>query len=266
MSLKSLLHLGQKIAEKRRDGADSAPDLPRQDSGLPLGARIGGVIEVENAPFVIAQASGSLVRPPSASERFVAAVSRVKLTGLSGKAYRYYLATGDEGAGETFLQTYLGEDGKIREILYCTHLHRLVPTPEERKFFTAEDGTGLGMPYFSLSADQLKAAGVDENLVALATGETGVVDYRRDVDPDAEFVAPLKGSESRIDDAQGEHGLKQEVFYLPYCRQLGDSGLSEFLLISTEIVESRDGDSSKREVHVDFMVAIPLTEGMVNVL
>lgn len=266
MSLRSLLHLGAKVAEKRRDGADSASDLPRQDSGLPLGARIGGVIEIEKTPFIIAKASGSLTHPPSASERFVAAVSRLKLTGLSGKAYRYYLATGDEGAGETFLQTYLGEDGKIREILYCTHLHRLVPSAEEQSFFTAKGGEGLGMQYFSLSADQLRGVGVDDSLVALAAGEAGVVNYRRDIDPDAEFVAPLRGTESRIDDAQGEHGLKQEVFYLPYCRPLGDSGQSEFLLISTEIVESRDGDPSKREIHVDFMVAIPLTEGMVSVL
>lgn len=261
-----MIHLGAKIAEKRRDGADSAPELPRQDSGLPLGARIGGIIEVEKTPFIIAKASGSLAHPPSASERFVAAVSRLKLTGLPGKAYRYYLATGDEGAGETFLQVYLAEDGKIREILYCTHLHRLVPTPEEREFFTAEKGVGLGMQYFSLSADQLKGAGVDENLVALAAGEAGVVNYRRDIDPDAEFVAPLRGSESRIDDAQGEHGLKQEVFYLPYCRPLGDGGQTEFLLISTEIVESHDGDPAKREIHVDFMVGIPLSEGMVSVL
>ena len=266
MSLKSLLRLGAKTAEKRGTELASAPAIPRQDSELPLGVRIGCILEIDKAPFVIAKASGSLTRPPDSSERFVVAISRLKISGASGKTYRYYLDTGDDGDGESFLQTSVGEDGKIREILYCSHLHRLVPSGEEQAFFTARDGEGLGMQYFSLSSDQLLGVGVPEAAVALALNGGGALDYRRDVAPDREFVAPLVGTEERIDDAQGDHGLKQEVFYLPYARPLsGDAG-HEFLLISTEIVESHDGDPSKHEIHVDFMVGIPLTEGMVNVL
>jgi hypothetical protein len=45
---------------------------------------------------------------------------------------------------------------------------------------------------------------------------------------------------------------------MPYVRDIGTD--QEYLLISTEIVESRDGDPSKREIHVDLMLGLPLEQ------
>lgn len=74
-------------------------------------------------------------------------------------------------------------------------------------------------------------------------------------DPEEAFVPPYRGTETRIDDATGAKGLSQDVFLTPYVRALTD-GSREYLLISTEVVHSIDGDASKRSVHVDFMVGL----------
>jgi hypothetical protein len=46
---------------------------------------------------------------------------------------------------------------------------------------------------------------------------------------------------------------------MPYARQLGD-GSKEYLLITTEIVQSVNGDARKRGIHVDFVVGIPVEQ------
>jgi hypothetical protein len=48
---------------------------------------------------------------------------------------------------------------------------------------------------------------------------------------------------------------------MPYRREISDwdiKGNVEYLLITTELVQSKNGDTSKREIHVDFMVGIPV--------
>jgi hypothetical protein len=55
------------------------------------------------------------------------------------------------------------------------------------------------------------------------------------------------------------HGLRQEMFFMPYVRNLPDGG-REYLLITTEIVESVDGDANRRGIHVDFVVGIPIEQ------
>ena len=42
----------------------------------------------------------------------------------------------------------------------------------------------------------------------------------------------------------------------PVKRQVKES--TEYLLITTELVESKNGDASLREIHVDFMIGIPV--------
>jgi hypothetical protein len=76
---------------------------------------------------------------------------------------------------------------------------------------------------------------------------------------DAAFVQPFKGRETRIDDAQGIHGLRQEMYFMPYVRELAGGG-REYLLITTEIIESVDGDAAKRGIHVDFVIGIPVEQ------
>ena len=46
---------------------------------------------------------------------------------------------------------------------------------------------------------------------------------------------------------------------MPYVRTLPDGG-REYLLITTEIVESVDGDANRRGIHVDFVVGIPIEQ------
>ena len=46
---------------------------------------------------------------------------------------------------------------------------------------------------------------------------------------------------------------------MPYVRELRSGG-SEYLLITTEIVSRVNGDASKRGIHVDFVIGIPLQQ------
>ena len=46
---------------------------------------------------------------------------------------------------------------------------------------------------------------------------------------------------------------------MPYVRTLRGGG-SEYLLITTEIIHSVNGDSSQRGIHVDFVIGIPVEQ------
>jgi hypothetical protein len=46
---------------------------------------------------------------------------------------------------------------------------------------------------------------------------------------------------------------------MPYVRQLRGGG-HEYLLITTEILHSVNGDRSKRGIHVDFVIGIPVEQ------
>ncbi|UUZ48220.1 hypothetical protein LP420_35850 [Massilia sp. B-10] len=54
-------------------------------------------------------------------------------------------------------------------------------------------------------------------------------------------------------------GLKQEMYYMPYVRELAGGG-HEYLIITTEIIDSVNGDTSKRGIHVDFVIGIPMEQ------
>jgi hypothetical protein len=58
----------------------------------------------------------------------------------------------------------------------------------------------------------------------------------RDLGSDKEkFVPPIKAKETRIDDTSGNTGLIQDVFFMPYIRDLGGN-ISEYLHITLELV------------------------------
>lgn len=236
-----------------------------QDQGLPLGARIGSLVGLQQAPLIRAQAAGALAAMPRDGDDRIVAVSQLKL-GLAGSLYRYYLATGDADARERFLQVYSDGQGKPAEILYCSQLARVIPeTAEEQDAYTGVSGCGLGEPGYTLWREQLGDAGLDEDQLEQAFGAAGRLDYVRDAgDPAAAFVAPYRGDETRIDDADGMCGLRQEMHFMPYVRALADGG-REYLLISTEIVASVNGDTSQRGIHVDFVIGIPLEQERVAI-
>jgi hypothetical protein len=243
----------------KRRSADGAAEQA-EDLGLPLGARIGSLVGLQMSPLLRANANGSLVALPQAEDSRILAISQFKLS-MAGRLYRYYLATGDEDEREKFLQLYVDERGAVKEILYCTQLVRFVPTTaEDQDAFTGADGCGLGDLQFSLWRSQLEDCGADGALLAGAFGEQPALDFERDVgDPEAGFVPPFTGTETRIDDASGTQGLKQQLYFMPYARRLGD-GSKEYLLVTTEILQSVNGDAGKRGIHVDFVAAIPVEQ------
>ncbi|MET3136158.1 hypothetical protein AAKU61_000496 [Undibacterium sp. GrIS 1.2] len=243
------------------------------DANLPLKARIGGVLQLQKTPFIRAISQGSLIVMPDDGNCLIRAISRVRLE-IAGSLYRYYLNTGDQDANESFVQLYQNEQGDISEVMYYQRLTRFIPeTIEDQQAFSGEAGAGLGDRTYTLWRAQLETQLVDNGLDAATSasnsagnlvsnldsvfGDGDQIDYSRDAgDPDKEFVAPFKAQESRIDDAIGQHGLLQDIVFMPYSRAL--DSLRESLLICTEIVRSRDGDTSRREIHVDFMVGIPV--------
>jgi len=236
----------------------------RADDGLPLGARIGSLVQMQQSPLIRAQANGSLIAMPDASDDRVLAVSQLKLEPHTA-LYRFYLVKGDEDGKEKFLQVFCRPDGAIAEILYCTGLARVIPESlEDQQAYTGEAGYGLGDAGYTLWREQL-ADMLGPADLASVFGDLDRIDFTRDAGArDAAFVAPFRGQEIRIDDAQGKHGLRQQLHYMPYVRQLA-GGEREYLLITTEIVDSIDGDASRRGIHVDFVIGIPVEPERITV-
>src|SRR5476651_456579 len=200
----------------------AAADTPRVDDGLPLGARIGSLVRLQQAPL---------------------------------------LRAGDRDEQEKFLQVYQNAQGVVTDILFCTQLTRVIPeTAEDQDAYMGASGAGLGDRSYTLNREQLAASGLDEADLQLVFGACDGLDYWRDAgDPDIAFVPPYAGSETRIDDAAGQRGLRQESYFMPYVRQLHGGG-KEYLLITTAILTSVNGDRSRRGIHVDFVIGIPLEQ------
>ncbi len=238
----------------------------REDVGLPMGARVGSVLKLQQSPLIRANANGSLIGLPDEGDTRIVAVSQIKLN-LAGGLYRYYLSTGDVDGKEKFLQMYRDGQGKIAEVMYCTQLARVIPeSAEDQDAYTGVSGSGLGDATYTLWREQLGEIGLDESELDTVFGETDQLVYQRDAGaPHEQFVAPFVGTETRIDDAAGVHGLKQEMYFMPYVRTLAGGG-QEYLLITTEIISSVDGDTSKRGIHVDFVIGIPVEQERVAIL
>lgn len=232
-------------------------DAPRTDAGLPLGARIGSVVAIQQSPLLRAAAEGSLIALPDADDTRIVAVSQIQLK-QSGGLYRYYLETGDRDDQEKFLQVYQNASGAVSEIMYCTQLARVIPeSAEDQDAYTGQSGAGLGDRSYTLWREQLCDRGLDLDLIF---GASDGLDYWRDAgDPDAAHLPPFAGTEVRLDDASGHSGLRQAMYFMPYVRTLR-SGNHEYLLITTEILRSVNGDTSKRGIHVDFVIGIPVEQ------
>ncbi len=229
----------------------------REDGDLPLGARIGSLVNVQQSPLIRASAAGSLLALPDDAGPRIVAISQLKLN-LAGKLYRYYLAKGDDDAQERFLQLYQNEQCEVAEILYCSQLARVIPeTEEDQDAYTGSQGYGLGDPSYTLWREQLAEQGYAASVLDAAFGPEAGAEYQRDVGG-GDFVPPFTGTETRIDDAGGMQGLRQELYFMPYARSLGDGG-KEYLLITTEILQSVNG-AGKRGIHVDFVVGIPVEQ------
>lgn len=265
MGWKDAFQYAKGITEKKGAGGQA-----QQDLHLPLGARIGGIIQLQKTPFIHAISNGSFIEMPTDSQNIIKAISRVNLA-LSGSIYRYYLVVGDGGKKEIFLQVYSDTEGEVKDVIYCSQLTRIIPeTEEDQNVFMGLSGYGLGDRSYCLWREQLAELGYAEADLRAAFGSEESIEYWRDAgDPEQEFVQPFVGSETRLDDAQGMHGIKQEIYYMPYQREIKgreENGNVEYLFITTEIVQSQNGDNSKRQIHVDFMVGIPVDLERVTIL
>lgn len=255
MSWTDALRLGRAVVQKHVGGGQT----PTADANVPMGAHIGALMTLKVNTFLRAQ--GSLVGIPPATSRVVA-ISRLR-TPVEGQVHRLYTACGDSGEvgadGRAFLQVYTaGTD--IREIVYFRRLIRLYPTTnDDQVAFLGEDGAGLGNISFSVYRSQLAGLQLDESVLAQAFGDAESIDFTRTAgSSDQDWIEPYRGTENRINDAQGNTGLHQDVVFMPYARAL-NGGAQEQLLICTEIVSDRDGDAGAREIHVDFMIGLALT-------
>ena len=229
----------------------------RVDDGVPLGAQVGSLINMQQTPFIRAVTEGSLIAMPTDADKLIKAISHVKLD-LAGKLYRFYVSTGDTDDKERFLQVFAEADGTVREIMYCTRLVRIIPeSREDQDTYTGRGGRGLGELQFSIWREQVAGLGYNDSDLNSMFKDADRFVYQRDAGNQSDrFVAPFAGREVRVDDAKGVHGLEQEIYFMPYVRELGSG--KEYLLIETEIVESQDGDASRRDIHVDFMIGIPV--------
>ena len=259
MGWKDVFSYTKALAAKEGVGA-----TVRADDHLPLGARIGSLVQMQVSPIIRAQSGGSLIAMPDAADTRVLAVSQIKLEPATA-LFRLYLVTGDAKADEKFLQVFSNDDGSVAEILYCTQLARVIPeTADDQDAYTGVAGYGLGDASYTLWRDQL-ADTLSSADLANAFGENDHIAYARDAGGStAAFVQPFTGREIRIDDAAGMKGIKQQLYFMPYVRQLNGGG-REYLLITTEIVESVDGDASKRGIHVDFVIGIPIEAERITV-
>jgi hypothetical protein len=239
-------------------------ETTRADDKLPLGARIGSLVQMQMSSIIRAQANGSLITMPAAGDTRILAASQIRIAPATG-LYRLYLVTGDTNADEKFLQVFCNDDGSVAEILYCTQLARVIPeTEEDQDAYTGVAGYGLGDASYTLWREQL-ADTLSPVDLANAFGDDDQITYSRDAGAaDAAFIQPFTGKEIRIDDAQGMKGLKQQLYFMPYVRELQGGG-REYLLITTEIIDSVDGDTSRRGIHVDFVIAIPMEQERITV-
>ena len=232
-------------------------DTPKQeDNGLPYNARIGSLITLNMSPFVRAQ--GTLLRSPGALHT-VSAISRMHI-GLEGNVYRYYMEKGDSATDrEAYIQIYVDNKKTVQEIMYFDRLLRMFPEdPDTLAAFTGKVQAGLGQQEFSLWKAQLSEVGYDNGLLDTVFGTNDSIAYTRMTPSQSEYVAPFEGRENRIDDSNGENGLRQNIIFMPYERTLA-LGSKEQLFISTELVQEQNGQKAQ-SVHVDFMVGLPLSE------
>ena len=145
--------------------------------------------------------------------------------------------------------------------MYCTRVARLIPeTADDQDVYTGAAGAGLGERSYTIWRAQLADLGYDAATLDLAFGHDDGIAYWRDAgDPASDFIAPYRGSATRIDDAGGQHGRRRDIYFMPYARELRGGG-SEHLLITTAILTSVDGDASQRGIDVEFVVGIPLEQ------
>ena len=249
MSFKDAFKYAENIFHNHTTDTSSA-------SKIPMKAKIGSLLKIQQTPFIRAQAGGSIVSGPNElTEDLVKAIVRVKL-GHTGYLYRFFVATQEHNSCDKFIQLFQDEQSSLVEAMYFTTLTRITPNEEEQAIFTGRDGRGLGDIEYKLFREQLTEFGISEDLIKNAVDANGEIVFSREGTSTDNFIAPTEAKETRIEDAAGMNGLSQDLFFTSYSRTTSFG--KEVLLIETHIIASEDGDASKRSIYVDFYIGIPL--------
>lgn len=261
----SLIEMSRRMLAKGL-AKHQANQAPRQDNGLPYGAKIGSLIEVPRASFALLD--GSLLTVPAAAQMQIESVGRVRLAAdPTLELYRLYTSKGDArtDAGQSFLQVLMA-NGQPVEATYYLQLFRTLPTSVEEQEAYQGKGYGLGESFYTMGADQLAMCGLSDAKITALLGEAEAIEYQRDTPAavQADYVPPYVAIENRLDDAHGENGLRQRMHFMPYTRELPCGG-RENLLISFEVVESVNGLRAPA-VHVDYLVGLTLEPQKLKVL
>lgn len=234
-----------------------APKLPTQDIGLPYGARIGGFAKIDDVAIFTASTLGSIIDSPKTQQVKICAISRVRITGWPNNLalHRFYLETGDNGDKERYIQV-VSEGGVPKETIFFSSMLRLYPnSPGVIRFYTGEDEADrIGHRQWVFGRADLEAHLGKEQFARI--GNKNELVYDRAIG-DGDYHLPIQGVENRIDDAVGDTGMRQNLWCMPHVRTL-EAGLQEHLFISLEEMSTRNGNRV-RDVHVDFMIGIPLS-------
>lgn len=263
-----LFDLSRRVAAKKFDDAARAhaPQLNRVDTGLPLNAQIGALLELPRADFALLDRS--LLVTPAAAQIPIVAVSRIHLDADDSLAlYRLYTNVGIDrsGAGASYLQILCrdGQPGEIRDVAYYQFLCRQYPVTDEDQAPFRGEGFGMGEIDYSMAEDQLQDIPHAAHSIDALLGEDDALHFTRD-SPGGSYVAPYTARENRLDDAVGEKGVTKQLSFMPYVRDLPNQK-QERLLISFDYVESMDGRSAPT-VYVDFMAGLSLEPNKIRVL
>lgn len=258
----SIMKMAQRMLGKRVAAA-TTPVLPRQDTGLPFGTQIGGLLEIPRASFALLDST--LLTMPESAQMVIESVGRVRLAADPRlELYRLYTSKGSSlnDKGQTFLQVLM-QDGVPVECVYYRQLLRLTPTTQEEQEAYQGHGYGLGDQFYQLGDDQLAMSGLPPAKIEALLNGAESLEFKRDTPVDAEYVRPYVATENRLDEPTGMKGMRQRMHFMPYVRDV--PGGTERLMISFEVVESVDGRPAPA-VHVDFQIGLAIEPQKVKVI
>lgn len=244
-----LLSIMGHIARKRSEPVGNAAVIDR--SRVPLGMHQGSLVDLPDVDIALAQADGSIIRPP-VGQQIVTAVGTYRKWNL--EIFNCYL-----GDGLSYIQL-ITKDGKITEArLWCSRDEILPQTSEDWEFW-------LGSWQKDSNGDFLR-----DKLGNAIRREWGLIGwpqfqvdgppaimYNRAWSPGADGVAPVAYTETILD-SKG-HMTLVEHEAMEYARRLTDAAdaVTESLLAT--MVQDPEGAS------VNVFIGIPLDHQNLKVL
>jgi hypothetical protein len=232
------------------------PAISDAPTDVPFGAKIGATLRFPIDDIIKTSESNGLVIPPDVENDTIQRIGRLRVDGV-GDFYRFFVNKKDDNP--QFIQLYKNNRGSLVEATYYSQIASFIPeTSEEQDLFVGANGCGLGDISYDLSKSFVLENGpIENNSANRSFSYDDSINFYREGPSQADFLAPFEGVEIQSTDDSGEHGLKQRVWFSMYQRGL-NNGQHENLLVATQLVESVDGDDSRRSITVAFYSGIPI--------